>query len=47
MISNLIDYLNRSGMKGTKYDSSKRSSSFNRSRLFETAETPLSGFFPL
>jgi four helix bundle protein len=26
MISNLIDYLKRSGMKGTKYDSSKRSS---------------------
>jgi four helix bundle protein len=40
MISNLIDYLKRSGMKGTKYDSSKRSSSFNRSSLFETAETP-------
>ena len=33
MISNLIDYLKRSGMKGAKYDSSKRSS-----RL-ETAET--------
>jgi hypothetical protein len=26
MISNLIDYLRRSGMKGAKFDSSKRSS---------------------
>jgi four helix bundle protein len=33
MISNLIDYLRRSRMKGAKYDSSKRSSHL------ETAET--------
>jgi four helix bundle protein len=33
MISNLIDYLKRSGMKGAKFDSSKRSSHL------ETAET--------
>ena len=33
MISNLIDYLKRSGMKGEKYDSSKRSSHV------ETAQT--------
>ena len=40
MISNLIDYLKRSGMKGAKYDGSKRSSRFNRSSPFQTAETP-------
>ena len=34
MISNLIDYLKRSGMKGAKFDSSKRS---NR---LETVGTP-------
>ena len=31
MISNLIDYLKDSGMKGPKYNSSTNSSSFNRS----------------
>ena len=39
MISNLIDYLKRSQMKGVKYDSSKRSSSFKRSSHFETTAT--------
>lgn len=39
MISNLIDYLKRSGMKGAKHDSSKRSSSLNHSSHLETAET--------
>jgi four helix bundle protein len=34
MISNLIDYLKRSGMKGAKYNGSSRSSSSNR---FKTA----------
>ena len=34
MISNLIDYLKRSGMKGAKFDSSKRSSHL------EMVETP-------
>ena len=34
MISNLIDYLKRSGMKGVKFDSSKHSN------LLETVGTP-------
>src|SRR3970282_2324600 len=37
MISNLIDYLKRSGMKGAKYNGSSRSSSSNRSSLSETS----------
>lgn len=36
MISNLIDYLKRSEMRGAKYNSSSRSSSSNRSSRFET-----------
>jgi four helix bundle protein len=35
MINNLIDYLKRSEMKGAKYNSSRRSSSSNRSNRFE------------
>ena len=37
MISNLIDYLKRSGMRGAKFNGSSRSSSSNRS---ETTGTP-------
>jgi four helix bundle protein len=33
MISNLIDYLKCSGMKGAKYDSSKRSSHFETTEM--------------
>ena len=36
MISNLIDYLKHSGMKGAKYNSSSRSSSSNHSSRSET-----------
>jgi hypothetical protein len=36
MISNLIDYLKRSGMKGAKYNGSNHSTSFNRSGGAET-----------
>jgi len=36
MISNLIDYLKRSGMKGSKFNGSSRSSSSNRSSRSET-----------
>ena len=36
MISNLIDYLKRSGMKGAKYNGSNHSTSFNRSGSAET-----------
>ena len=39
MISNLIDYLKRSGMKGAKYNGSSRSSSSNRSSRPETVGT--------